>query len=95
MAIPKPHQSGWCPPLIRKLLALSVKAVLCATLIVVFGTSVATPAGAEPNSGSGDPDPFGGISCSCSQTAPTDGPVAKQQISQGIHQGLFGQEPST
>lgn len=95
MAMPKPHRSGWRLPVTRKPLALNVKAAMCAAVVVAFGASVATPAGADANSGGDDPNPFGGISCSCDQTAATDSPDSEQQISQGIHQGLSGQRPST
>lgn len=95
MAVPTPHRSGWRRPPARKPLALTVKAAMCAALVVMFGASVATPAGADPNSGGDAPNPFGGISCNCSRTAPTDGPASRQQISEGIHQGLSAHGPST
>lgn len=72
-----------------------MKALACGALIVAFGAAVATPASADPNSDGADSDPFGGLSCSCSQSAPADSPVSKKQIIQGIRHGLSGQGPST
>lgn len=95
MATPRSNQSGWRVSLTRNPLALIVKTMMCAAWIVAFGASLAAPAGADPNPGGGDPNPFGGISCSCSQTAPIDSPASKQQISQGIRQGLSGQGPAS
>ncbi|RAU99294.1 hypothetical protein DQP58_03175 [Mycobacterium colombiense] len=64
-----------------------MKAVMCAALIVVFGASAATTAGADPGLG-GEPDPFGGLSCHCDQSASTDGPVARQQVRRGMREGI-------
>lgn len=95
MAMLKPHQTARRRLPARKPLSGSMKALACGALIAAFGAAVATPAGADPNSGGADPNPFGGLSCSCSQSAPADSPVSKQQIIQGIRHGLSGQGPST
>lgn len=95
MAMLRSHQTAQRRLPARKLLSGSRKALACGAVIVAFGAVVATPAGADPNSGGGDPDPFGGLSCSCSQSAPADSPVSKQQIIQGIRHGLSGQGAST
>jgi len=71
----------------RKPLAFLAKAVICAAFIAVVWAPQPAPAGAEPNPG-GDPNPFGGLSCSCAQTAPADSPGQRQQISKGIQRGL-------
>jgi hypothetical protein len=83
----KPHQTARRPTPTRNPLSFILKAVMCAALIVAFGASVATPAGADPGLG-GEPDPFGGLSCNCDQSASTDGPVARQQIRRGMREGI-------
>jgi hypothetical protein len=60
--------------------------------MLVFLIWMPAPADAEPNPN--DADPFGGLSCSCTPTAPRSGPVITQEINQGIRQGLSTQEPS-
>lgn len=88
MPMHKPHQTARRLAPTRNPLPLSIKALICAALIVVFGASAATPAGADPSPGGGDAHPFGGLSCSCSDTAPAGSPALRQQIAQGIQQAL-------
>lgn len=87
MNMPKAHQTARRPLPTRNPLSFSMKAVICAALIMAFGASVAMPAGADPGAG-GEPDPFGGLSCSCDQSASTDGPVARQQVRRGMREGI-------
>jgi hypothetical protein len=35
-----------------------------------------------------DPNAFGGLSCSCRETAPPGSPVLTEKIKQGLHDGL-------
>lgn len=95
MEMSKPHRSAPRRASTRKPLSLRTKAVMCAVLIVAFGAAAPTPAGADPGPGGDDPEPFNGISCSCDRSASTDGPLSRQQISEGIHQGLSGRGPAT
>ncbi len=37
-----------------------------------------------------DPNAFGGLSCSCNETAPSGSPVLNEKINQGLHDGLAG-----
>jgi hypothetical protein len=59
----------------------------------------AAPASADPNSMGSAPTPFGGLSCSCRQTAPPGSPAAREAIERGLREGrsawLSGLPPST
>jgi hypothetical protein len=59
----------------------------------------AAPASADPNSIGGAPNPFGGLSCSCRQTAPLGSPTSREEIERGLREGLSaelsGPPPST
>lgn len=87
MAISQPNEPR------RRLAALTARALVCVGLMLVFLIWMPAPADAEPNPS--DVDPFGGLSCNCSPTAPRGGPAMRQEINQGIQQGLSGQEPAT
>ncbi|OBK04447.1 hypothetical protein A9W96_14950 [Mycobacterium sp. 1245852.3] len=87
MNMPTAHQTARRSTPNRNPLSFSMKAVMCTALIVVFGASVATTAGADPGVG-GEPDPFGGLSCSCDQSVSTDGPVARQQVRRGMREAI-------
>jgi hypothetical protein len=47
----------------------------------------AAPVSADPNTIGSAPDPFGGLSCSCRETAPPDSPALREGIDRGIRQG--------
>jgi hypothetical protein len=47
----------------------------------------AAPVSADPNPIGGAPDPFGGLSCSCPETAPPGGPALTEGIDRGIREG--------
>lgn len=87
MAISQPNEPR-CP-----LAALAARALICVGLTLILWISMPAPADAEPNPS--DVDPFGGLSCSCSPTAPRGGPAMTQEIIRGIQQGLSAQEPAT
>jgi hypothetical protein len=59
---------------------------------IALGSSVeaAAPASADPNViGGTDPKSFGGISCSCQETAPPGSPAQREEeIERGIRVGL-------
>jgi hypothetical protein len=79
--------------------------VMTKILIVVavaLGSSAgaaAAPVGADPNPIGSAPNSFGGLSCSCRETAPPGSPVLREEIEQGIREGrtawLPGPSPST
>ena len=68
---------------------------------VVLGAYVGggAPVSADPNPIGSAPNPFGGLSCSCRETAPPGSPALREGIEQGIRQGrtawLPGPAPST
>ena len=68
---------------------------------VALGSSVggAAPVHADPNPIGSAPNSFGGLSCSCRETAPPGSPLLKEEIEQGIQEGrtagLTGLPPST
>jgi hypothetical protein len=55
----------------------------------------ATPASADPNPNTvgTDPNPFGGLSCNCQETAPAGSPERKKEIDRGIREGLSARSP--
>jgi hypothetical protein len=59
----------------------------------------AAPVSADPNPSGSAPNPFGGLSCSCRQTAPPGSPALREGIERGIREGrtasLPGPAPST
>jgi hypothetical protein len=66
--------------------------VMTKILIVVafaLGSSAgaAAPAGADPNPIGSAPNSFGGLTCSCRETAPPGSPVLREEIEQGIREG--------
>ena len=60
---------------------LITKISVSAAIVLGFGVVGAAPAGA-------DPDPFGGLGCSCHVTAPAGGPLLRQELDRGIRDGL-------
>jgi hypothetical protein len=67
--------------------------VMTKILIVVavaLGSSAgaaAAPVGADPNPIGSAPNSFGGLSCSCPETAPPGGPALREGIDRGIREG--------
>jgi hypothetical protein len=69
--------------------------------VIALGPYVggAAPASADGNHAGTAPNPFGGLSCSCRETAPPGSPAMRDEIARGIQQGrsasLPGLPPST
>jgi hypothetical protein len=69
--------------------------------VVALGSCVggAAPVSADPNPIGSGPNSFGGLSCSCRETAPPASPGLREEIEQGIREGrtagLPGLSPST
>jgi hypothetical protein len=63
---------------------------------IVLGTAVvgAASASADPNLPGNQPNPFGGLTCSCQDTAPASGRALREQIDRGIREGLSATAPS-
>lgn len=78
----------WKPDMKRKPLTVITRTLTCAALIVVFFATTRTLASADPSPSGGDPQLFGGLSCSCSEAAPDGSPALKREIRRGIRQGL-------
>jgi len=47
----------------------------------------AAPASADPNSTGTAANPFGGLTCSCQETAPPGSPALREEINRGIREG--------
>jgi hypothetical protein len=68
---------------------------------VLFGSYVGgvAPASADPNSIDTAPNPYGGLTCSCRETAPPGSPAVRDEIERGLREGhsawLPGVPPST
>jgi hypothetical protein len=58
-----------------------------ASAAIVLGAWVAGAAPASANTNGTDPTPFGGLSCSCQETAPSGSPALRAEIHRGIQQG--------
>jgi len=56
---------------------------------IVLGSLVvgAAPASADPNSAGTGPNPFGGLSCNCRETAPPGSPALTAEINRGLQHG--------
>jgi hypothetical protein len=52
-----------------------------------FYVGGAAPASADPNSMGSAPNPFGGLTCSCRQTAPPGSPALREEIDRGLREG--------
>jgi len=69
--------------------------------VIALGPYVggAAPASADGNQMGTAPNPFGGLSCSCRETAPPGSPAMREEIARGIREGrsasLPGLPPST
>jgi hypothetical protein len=63
-----------------------------------FYVGGAAPASADPNSIGTGPNPFGGLSCSCRETAAPGSPGLRDEIGRGLREGRSAwasQPPST
>jgi hypothetical protein len=62
--------------------------LISAAIAVAVWVGGAAPAGADPNPDSTEPDPFGGLGCSCRETAPPGSPARRAEIQRGMREGL-------
>jgi hypothetical protein len=58
---------------------------LIGAAVLVVGVGAAAPAGAEPDAVDVNGNLFGGLTCTCEQTAPVTGPGVGDEISRGLH----------
>jgi hypothetical protein len=71
---------------------LDPKVLFTRTLIgaaIVVGSCVvgAAPASADTGPSGTDPNPFGGLSCNCRETAPPGSPALKAEVDRGLGEG--------
>ena len=59
---------------------------------IVVGSLVVGAAPASADSNPSDPNPFGSLTCSCQETAPTGGPALRQELDRGIAAGLVADD---
>jgi len=75
------------------------KILVGAAVALGFYIGGAAPASADPNSIGPAPNPFGGLSCGCRETAPPSSPALRDEIERGLREGrsawLPGLPPST
>ena len=69
--------------MVTKMLASA--AIVLASLVVG-----AAPASADPNQSDTNPNPFGGLTCSCQETTAAGGPALTAEVERGIRGGLSG-----
>jgi hypothetical protein len=85
--------------LIAVAVAVAVAVVVVVAVALDSSVGEAAPVGADPNPIGSAPNSFGGLSCSCRETAPPGSPVLREEIEQGIREGrtawLPGLSPST
>jgi hypothetical protein len=61
-----------------------LKLLVSAVIALVRLVGGAPPASGDPDSGRTDPNPFGGIACSCQETYPASSPEQREEIDRGI-----------
>jgi hypothetical protein len=64
------------------------KLLVSAAIALILWVGSAVPAIADPDSGGSDPNPFGGLDCSCQETYPASSPEQREEIDRGIRDGL-------
>jgi hypothetical protein len=71
------------------------KILISAAIALGLWVAGATPASADPNPNpiGTDPNPFGGLSCSCREPAPPGSPELREEIERGIREGLSADVP--
>ena len=69
------------------------KILISAAIALGLWVAGATPASADPNPVGTDPNPFGGLSCSCRESAPASSPELREEIERGIREGLSADLP--
>jgi hypothetical protein len=65
----------------------NLKRSALAAIVLGSGVALAAPASAGTGPSSTDPNPFGGLSCNCQETAPPGSPALKAEISGGLREG--------
>ena len=72
------------------------KILVSAAITLGLWIAGATPARADPNPNTvgTDPNPFGGLSCNCQETAPAGSPERRKEIDRGIREGLSARSPA-
>jgi hypothetical protein len=63
------------------------RTLISAAIVLGSGIALAAPASAGTGPSSTDPNPFGGLSCNCQQTAQPGSPALKADIDRGLGQG--------
>ena len=74
------------------------KILVSAAIALGSWVGVAAPASADPDAIGTDPNPFGGLRCSCQETAPPGSPALREEIGRGIREARSawpGRPPST
>jgi hypothetical protein len=66
---------------------LITRTLISAAIVLGSGVGLAAPASAGTGPSSTDPNPFGGLSCNCQQTAQPGSPALKADIDRGLGQG--------
>lgn len=64
-----------------------MKILVSAAVALVLWVGSAVLAIADPDSGRTDPDPFGGLDCSCHEKYPAHSPEQRAEIDRGIRDG--------
>ena len=70
-----------------------LKLLVSAAIALVRLVRGAAPASADPDPGRTDPNPFGGIACSCQETYPAGSPEQREEMDRGIRDGLSAWSP--
>jgi hypothetical protein len=72
---------------------VALRTLVGVTIAIACWVGRAAPAGADPDTLGTGADPFGGLSCSCPETAPIGGPAVMGEIDRGIREGLSASVP--
>jgi hypothetical protein len=70
-----------------------MKILVSAAVALVLQVGCAVLAIADPDTGRTDPNPFGGLDCSCQEKYPVRNPEQREEIDRGIRDGLSAWSP--
>ena len=70
-----------------------MKILVSAAIALILWVGSAVPAIADLDSGETDPNPFGGLDCSCQEKYPARSPEQREEIDRGIRDGLSAWSP--
>jgi hypothetical protein len=72
-----------------------IKVLVSAAIALALWVEGATPASADPNPNpvGTDPNPFGGLSCSCREAASAGSSELTEEMDRGIRDGLSAELP--